>query len=346
LRVGASYGFRVKEVNIRNPKSDSAASRREIRNPGPEARLIGLKVDVDTYEGMKRGVPKLAALFRKYGIQASFFVPMGKDHTGWTAKRVFTKRGFLSKAGRVGVVSTYGIKTLMYGLLLPGPNIALTNAKLLRALAEEGHEVGIHGLDHVYWHDHIKKLSREETFTILTKATSAYREVMDREPLSFAAPGWMINEHALAWFEGHGFAYSSDVRGKSIFMPKLGGLTFKVPEVSTTLPTLDEAVGLKGSDQESLTRFFVDSLTEGINILTVHAELEGKNWIGFLESFIQKTLAQGFKYERLIDIVTRVHSSGSLPVREIEFGSVEGRAGEVALEKLDPKERGPKPPFL
>jgi len=297
-------------------------------------RIIGLKVDVDTCEGMKQGVPRLAALFRKHGVPVSFFVPMGKDHTGWTIKRVFTKRGFLSKAGRVGVISTYGVKTLLYGLLLPGPNIALKNAALVRALAEEGHEVGIHGLDHVYWHDHIKGLNRESTWKILAEAASVYGQVMGREPRSFAAPGWMINEHALAWFEDKGFIYTSDVRGRSIFMPRLGGTTFKVPQISTTLPTLDEAVGIKGSDQESLTRFFVDSLTDGINILTVHAELEGKSWAGFLESFIMKTLAQGFIYERLIDITTRVQASGPLPVREIGFGFVEGRAGEVAIEKF------------
>ena len=304
----------------------------EIRNPDSLARIIGLKVDVDTCEGMKRGVPRLAALFRKHGVLASFFVPMGKDHTGWTVKRVFTKRGFLSKAGRVGVINTYGIKTLLYGLLLPGPNIALKNAKLVRALDEEGYEVGIHGLDHVYWHDHIKTLNREETRKILAEAASVYREVMGRDPLSFAAPGWMINEHALAWFEEKGFTYTSDVRGTSIFMPRLGGVTFKVPQIPTTLPTLDEAVGLKGSDQESLTRFFVDSLTDGINILTVHTELEGKNWIGLLESFIAETLAQGFRYERLTDIAALVQAPGPLPVHEIGFGFVEGRAGEVAVQ--------------
>ena len=85
---------------------------------------------MDTHEGMKRGVPALLALFQKYDINASFFVPMGKDHTGWTAKRVFTRKGFLKKAGRVGVVSTYGVKTLMYGLLLPGPQIAKKNVGL------------------------------------------------------------------------------------------------------------------------------------------------------------------------------------------------------------------------
>ncbi|MEI6152644.1 MAG: hypothetical protein WCQ90_00990, partial [Deltaproteobacteria bacterium] len=70
------------------------------------SKVIGIKVDVDTSEGMKHGVPVLLTLFKKYNIHASFFVPMGKDHTGWTAKRVFTRKGFLKKAGRVGVVST------------------------------------------------------------------------------------------------------------------------------------------------------------------------------------------------------------------------------------------------
>jgi len=302
-----------------------------ISNTGE--RIIGLKVDVDTCEGMKRGVPRLAALFRKYGVQASFFVPMGKDHTGWTVKRVLTKRGFLSKASRVGVIDTYGIKTLLYGLLLPGPNIALKNAGLLRSLAEEGHEVGIHGLDHVYWHDHIKVLSRESTWKILAEAASVYGEVTGRSPLSFAAPGWMINKHALAWFEEKGFVYTSDVRGRSVFLPRLDGTTFKILQIPTTLPTLDEVMGIKGDDEESLARFFSDSLTDGINILTVHSELEGKNWSGFLESFIRETVAHGFRYERLMDIAGHVGELDPLPVHEIEFGFVEGRAGEVALQK-------------
>ncbi len=295
-------------------------------------RVIGLKVDVDTCEGMKHGVPRLAALFKKHGVRASFFVPMGKDHTGWTVKRVFTKRGFISKASRVGVLNTYGFKTLMYGLLLPGPNIALRNVALLRTLEQEGHEVGIHGLDHVYWHDHIKGLDREKSRRILEEAASTYSRIMGKDPRSFAAPGWMINQHALAWFEEKGFIYSSDVRGKSIFLPRLQGVSFKLPQVPTTLPTLDEAAGLKGTDEESLVRFFLDSIGDGVNILTVHAELEGKHWTGFLDSFIRQTKARGFRYERLAEIVADAQAQGPLPVHEIGFGQVEGRAGEVAIQ--------------
>jgi len=296
-------------------------------------KVIGLKVDVDTFYGMKQGVPVLQALFERHGIKGSFFVPMGKDHTGRTVKRVFTRPGFVSKASRTSVLKTYGLKTLLYGLLLPGPEIALGNADILRSLAYEGHEVGIHGLDHVYWHDHIRNLDRERTRKILEEAASVYEHIVGHAPLSFAAPGWMINAHALTWFQEHSFIYTSDVRGKTPFMPKLGDFTFTVLQVPTTLPTLDEAVGLKGEDQESLARFFISSLTDGLNILTVHAELEGRHWTGFLESFVAHTLAQGFKYERLMDIARDLKKAGQLPVNEVEFGFVEGRAGEVALQK-------------
>jgi undecaprenyl phosphate-alpha-L-ara4FN deformylase len=305
----------------------------KTRNCHSMNRVIGLKVDVDTFEGMKHGVPVLQALFEKHGIRGSFFVPMGKDHTGRTVKRVFTRPGFVAKASRTSALKTYGLKTLLYGLLLPGPEIALGHGATLRALSAAGHEIGIHGLDHVYWHDHIKDLDREKTWTILTEAASVYEQITGQPPLSFAAPGWMINAHALAWFQEHGFIYTSDVRGKTPFMPKLGGLTFNVLQIPTTLPTLDEAVGLKGNDQESLARFFVSSLTDGLTILTVHAELEGKHWTGFLESFIVTTLARGFRYERLIDVAYNLRGSNPPPVHEIEYGFVEGRAGEVALQK-------------
>jgi undecaprenyl phosphate-alpha-L-ara4FN deformylase len=296
-------------------------------------KTIGIKVDVDTDEGMKNGVPVFLDLFRKYGIRSSFFVPMGKDHTGWTAKRDFTRKGFLKKAGRVGVISTYGIKTLMYGLLLPGPEIAKKNGALLRRITGEGHEAGIHGLDHVYWHDHIKDMDRARTGKILNQAFITYREITGNPPLSFAAPGWMINSHALRYFAENGVAYSSDTRGSYPFFPILEGTRFGVLQIPSTLPTLDEMVGIAGTDQKALTEHFYSLLTDGLNILTVHTELEGKGWTGFLESFIQKTLKQGFSYARLIDIADNFRKTDTTPSCEIVYGHIDGRAGEVSLQR-------------
>ena len=83
---------------------------------------IGLKVDVDTLRGTREGVPRLAALFKKHGVEATFYFSVGPDHTGRAMRRVFRK-GFAQKVARTSVLKHYGLKTLMYGVLLPGPDI-------------------------------------------------------------------------------------------------------------------------------------------------------------------------------------------------------------------------------
>lgn len=296
-------------------------------------KTIGLKVDVDTCEGAKKGIPTLLSLFKRHGIRASFFVPMGKDHTGWTAKRVFTRKSFIKNTGRVGVLKTYGLKTLMYGLLLPGPEIARKTAPTLRRIVAEGHETGIHGYDHVYWHDHVKAWGREKTEEVLLKASAVYEDIFGEKPQSFAAPGWMINQHALRFFRNNGFAYTSDTRGLSPFFPEMGREIFDILQIPTTLPTLDEVVGIAGADATSLSRFFLNSLTDGLNILTVHTELEGHWWTGCLDNFVRISLERGFTFERLIDIASRCKKQGAIPRNRITYGYVGGRTGEVSCQE-------------
>jgi undecaprenyl phosphate-alpha-L-ara4FN deformylase len=295
---------------------------------------IGIAVHVDTYEGMKKGVPALLALFQKYGIKASFFVPMGKDHTGWTIKRVFTRRDFLKKTGTGRVwAEAVGKKTLLYGLLLPGPEIARKNRELLRQITGEGHELGIHGYDHVYWHDHIKGFDRKRTEEEVERLLKVYRELIGEEARSFAAPGWMINPHILRCFQEKGLAYSSDTRkGTVLFYPEMGGEKFRVLQIPTTLPTLDEVIGSIGRDIPMLVEYYCDALVNGLNILTVHAEIEGRHWIGFLEAFMKKIIERGFTCKRLIDIAEEYAHNPDVPTCCVEYGFVEGRAGEVCIQ--------------
>src|SRR5438132_9352948 len=102
---------------------------------------LALKVDVDTYRGTRRGVPRLVDLLRKHGAGATFLFSLGPDHTGRAMKRVFRK-SFLSKVRRTSVVKHYGIKTLLYGTLLPGPDIGRKGADILRSVKAAGFEVG------------------------------------------------------------------------------------------------------------------------------------------------------------------------------------------------------------
>ncbi len=83
---------------------------------------LALKIDVDTYRGTLVGVPHLVEILRRHQAGATFLFSLGPDHTGRAIKRVF-RPGFFGKVSRTSVVGHYGFKTLMYGTLLPGPDI-------------------------------------------------------------------------------------------------------------------------------------------------------------------------------------------------------------------------------
>src|SRR5471032_2310370 len=104
---------------------------------------IGLKVDVDTLRGTRQGVPRLTALFKKLGIDATFYFSVGPDHTGRAMRRVFRK-GFAQNVARTSVLKHYGLKTLMYGVLLPGPHIGREAGAVMRGVNDGGFEVGLH----------------------------------------------------------------------------------------------------------------------------------------------------------------------------------------------------------
>jgi len=104
---------------------------------------IALKIDVDTDRGTREGVPRLVDLLQRMGARATFLFSVGPDHTGRAIRRVF-RRGFFGKVRRTSVVQHYGVKTLLYGTLLPGPHIGKRNGALMRDVASRGFEVGVH----------------------------------------------------------------------------------------------------------------------------------------------------------------------------------------------------------
>src|SRR4051812_7807952 len=114
--------------------------------------LLALKIDVDTYRGTLQGVPQLVEILRRHGAQATFLFSLGPDHTGRAIKRAL-RPGFMKKVSRTSVVAHYGLKTLMYGTLLPGPDIGRRCGDILRGVRDSGYEVGIHCWDHVKWQD-------------------------------------------------------------------------------------------------------------------------------------------------------------------------------------------------
>ena len=65
--------------------------------------------------------------------------------------------GFLGKVSRTSVLEHYGLRTLMYGTLLPGPDISAARRRSMRAITAAGFEVGVHCYDHTDWQDFVTR---------------------------------------------------------------------------------------------------------------------------------------------------------------------------------------------
>lgn len=294
---------------------------------------LAVKVDVDTDRGTRVGVPQLAELFARLGIQATFLFSLGPDHTGRALKRVF-RRGFVGKVVRTNVIKLYGLRTLMNGVFLPGPKIGQRNEAVLRDIRERGHEVGIHCHDHVKWQDGLQHMSRDEVFSELAKAQAEFQRIFGNPALTAGAAGWQANAFSLEAYDAAEFLYGSDTRGSVPFFPRVGDTTFRTLQIPTTLPTLDELMGRPEYPDAALIPYYLSQLDpSAFNVLTIHAEIEGMLRLGLMEELLRRIQQIGVDFYRLDDIARMcLAKRASVPVCEMRDGTVDGRSGTLAVQ--------------
>ena len=294
---------------------------------------LALKIDVDTYRGTREGVPRLIEILQRYNAQATFFFSLGPDHTGRAIKRVF-RPGFLGKVSRTSVVEHYGIKTLLYGTLLPAPDIGRKCADIMRMVRVAGFETGIHCYDHIRWQDYVAHKDAEWTRRELQLAVDRYTEIFGEAPHAHAAAGWQMNRHALRLMQRFGFQYSSDTRGTHPFIPTWQAEIIACPQLPTTLPTLDELMNRDGITLDNIAQHIL-KLTEMPSITghvyTLHAELEGGKWLPIFEQLLQGWQAQGYELVSLQQYLQGLDLA-ALPRREVVMREVEGRVGTLAVQ--------------
>jgi peptidoglycan/xylan/chitin deacetylase (PgdA/CDA1 family) len=298
---------------------------------------IGLKVDVDTLRGTREGVPRLAALLQQHAVGATFYFSVGPDHTGRALKRVFRK-GFAQKVARTSVLKHYGLKTLMYGVLLPGPDIGREAGEPMRRVRDAGFEVGLHTYDHVRWQDGVARADARWTRAELDRGIAAFERVFGAPPASHAAAGWQINAHALELENEYGFTYASDTRGGGAFLPRLESGASRCPQIPTTLPTFDELLGRDGIDESSIAdavfRLSADAseTPEKVpQVFTLHAELEGMLLRDSFESLLKKWREAGASVVDMASIHAQVRQR-PLPTRRVVMGEIAGRSGSLAVQ--------------
>jgi peptidoglycan/xylan/chitin deacetylase (PgdA/CDA1 family) len=297
------------------------------------SKYLALKIDVDTYRGTREGVPRLVETLKRHGANATFFFTLGPDHMGRAIKRVF-RPGYLGKVSRMSVREHYGIATLLYGTLLPAPDIGKRCGDILRRVRDEGFEVGIHCYDHIRWQDHVVDKDAAWTARELQRAVDRYVEIFGDAPKAHAAAGWQMNREALRLMQCHGFSYSSDTRGSHPFLPTWGGEIINCPQLPTTLPTLDELINRDGLTLDNLAHYVLHQTEhhpERSQVFTLHAELEGGKWMPVFEQLLEGWKAQGFELVSLAQYRETLKVA-DLPLHEVELREVDGRIGKLAVQ--------------
>lgn len=292
---------------------------------------LAIKIDVDTDRGTRIGVPQLLTLFARTQIKATFLFSLGPDNTGRAIKRIF-RPGFLKKVRRTGVVGTYGLSTLLNGVLWPGPHIAQRNAAIMRLTDALGHEVGIHCYDHIHWQDNVQKMSAQAVQEEFHRAVTAFYDTFGFSAKTAGAAGWQANAYSLAAYDQANLAYASDVRGNGAFYPRIGQQVFKTLQIPSALPTLDELLGLPEHPLSTLTEFYLAQLqTDQPNVLTIHAELEGMAYLDWFSDFLKTLQAKNIEIIPLATIAAQVLATPEkIPVRELTQASIPGRSGLLA----------------
>ena len=294
---------------------------------------LALKIDVDTYRGTRLGVPRLVELLKRYEANATFLFSLGPDHTGRAIKRVF-RPGFMKKVSRTSVLEHYGLVTLLYGTALPGPDIGARCADIMRGVRDAGFEVGIHTWDHVKWQDYVGAADARWTAREMQLACARFEEIFGERARVHGAAGWQMNRHAYRLTQQLGFDYCSDTRGRHPFIPIHNAEIIACPQLPTTLPTLDELIGVDGLTTENVADHLLqlsrDPSPTG-HVYTLHAELEGMKLAPVFEKLLAGWRAAGYALVSLRDYFDSLEAK-TLPRHVVTAAEIPGRSGTLALQ--------------
>jgi undecaprenyl phosphate-alpha-L-ara4FN deformylase len=294
--------------------------------------LLALKIDVDTLRGAREGAPRLVELLQRHDARATFLWALGPDRTGRAIRRAF-RQGFASKAQRRNVVSHYGKRALLYGTVLPGPDLGRRARDAMRAVRDAGFECGVHGFDIAGWLAGVAEGDAQWTATEMQRAVERFGEVFGSPPTVQGAPGWQTNVHALRLTQRLGFDYCSDGRGFCPHLPVWNAELVRCPQLPTTLPTLDELIGCDGVDPTNVASHLLSITAEpaASHVYTVHADFEGGRLAPVFEQLLIGWKAQGWNLVALRTLYESVEPM-ALPRCEVGPGTVPGRRGALLVQ--------------
>jgi hypothetical protein len=246
---------------------------------------------------------------------------MGPDASGRAVLQLMKNPRFLRKMLRTNAGRLYGMKTALYGTLLPSPMIALSFPELVEQILSGGHEVEFHAWDHRRWQDELLVRSPDWIQDWFQKGIDAYKKLVNRTPSSFGAPGWIIDDRALKIAGAYSFNYLSCTRAKAPFIHETSGLM----EIPSDLPCLEE-IGI----EDGVSKILDLLRGGGMHVLPVHAEVEGGVWNRYFIELLETVSGMDYRVvplSKIWDVLQRE----TLPVSKYRMELLPGRSVPCAV---------------
>ncbi|MGA1863981.1 MAG: 4-deoxy-4-formamido-L-arabinose-phosphoundecaprenol deformylase [bacterium] len=291
--------------------------------------LIGLRIDVDTFRGTRYGVPNLCRILADHSIRATYFFSVGPDNMGRHLRQL-VRPSFFKKMLRSKASNLYGWDILLKGTFWPGPVIGKKLGYIIRSASDAGHEAGFHAWDHYEWQAHMDHMDSEAIQRSLNRGVLTLTGILGHPPVCSAVPAWKCNDLVLKEKTRFPFFYNSDCRGKGIFYPVVNGKPLSQPQIPVTLPTYDEVIGHNRITNSNYNDYMISLLRpEKINVLTVHAEVEGISCAAMFDDFLGNVQSIGASFSPLGELLTKYRPTESCA---IVAGKIPGRYGWVSFQ--------------
>jgi len=168
----------------------------------------------------------------------------------------------------------------------------------------------------------------------MQRAHDRFIDVFGSAAQTCGAAGWQMSRDALRAQGTLGYRYASDARADSAsygpFWPLVKAEPMPVVQIPTTLPTLDEMIGLAGCTADNVHERLLAMTAQDRrdHVFTLHAELEGMALLPVMERLIAGWREQGYELISTGQYFDRLDVN-ALPFCEVEWGTLAGRSGTL-----------------
>jgi undecaprenyl phosphate-alpha-L-ara4FN deformylase len=296
---------------------------------------IGLRCDVDFGIGLERGVPFLLDMLKRRGMKATFYVTMGPDgfrqHTNRLGSASYRKR--IRRMNPMGMIRAFGPVYLVRQALGVRGSVGRSHPDVLKRIADEGHELGVHGFDHYWWAENVLTADRQALKADMDRALEALSTATGRRASAWASPNWRCSADSLALLDEYRFPYGADTRGASPFVPVIDGYQGALPQLPISLPCLHEISDYRNTtDAAEITAEFVRHLRPGYNVWCIHDYYEGVLRREMFERAFDALISSGRSVTTIAELAAGLQHT-SVPSSRIIQARMPGGRGAVSCQE-------------